>query len=180
VLISTAVVLAAAPRIRSIRHHLRDERAPIGPIRETMRRVLVRYPIGTALFEEVAFRGVLPPLLANRENSGDLASAVAFGIWHLVPTHHALVVNGIGRDKRSRLLGTLAGSAAAGVAGYVLSRIRRKTGSLLAPWLIHGAINTTSYLAVVLARPESIDSSLNLGHEERGKHADDSDDGEGT
>ncbi|HEX6299814.1 MAG TPA: CPBP family intramembrane glutamic endopeptidase [Acidimicrobiia bacterium] len=151
ILTASTAFLAVTARIPRIRHHLRDERAPIGSRRETIRRALIRFPVGTALFEEVAFRGVLPALLASATRSGDITAAGMFAIWHLIPTHHALRVNGIAQGPRSRILGTLAGSAAAGLAGYVLSRVRRKTGSILAPWLIHSAVNTTSFLAAVRA-----------------------------
>jgi membrane protease YdiL (CAAX protease family) len=151
VLTASAAFLFVASRLPWLRHHLRDERAPVLSRGETTRRALIRFPLGTALFEEVAFRGVLPALFANEARSGDLAAAGMFAVWHLIPTHHALRVNGIAQGPSSRIVGTLVGSAAAGLAGYVLSRIRRKTGSILSPWLIHSAVNTTSYLAVTCA-----------------------------
>ena len=151
VLTASAAFIIVATRLPWLRQHLRDERASVLSGGETMRRALIRFPLGTALFEEVAFRGVLPALFANEARSGDLAAAAMFAAWHLIPTHHALRVNGFAQGPRSRIVGTLVGSAAAGLAGYVLSRVRRKTGSILAPWLIHSAVNTTSYLAVVRA-----------------------------
>jgi hypothetical protein len=151
VLIASTAFLAVADRMPWVRRHLRDERAPVASRRETTRRALVRFPLGTALFEEVAFRGVLPALFASENRPGDVAAAGMFAVWHLIPTHHALEVNGIAQGPRSRIVGTVAGSAAAGLAGYVLSRVRNKTGSVLSPWLIHSAVNATSYLAVVRA-----------------------------
>lgn len=151
VLTASTAFLAITARMPRIRHYLRDKRAPAATRPEKIRRALIRFPVGTALFEEVAFRGVLPALLANETRSGDILAAGMFAIWHLIPTHHVLRVNGIAQRPRSRMLGTLAGSAASGLAGYVLSRVRRKTGSILAPWLIHSAVNTTSYLAAVRA-----------------------------
>ncbi|HEX6286081.1 MAG TPA: CPBP family glutamic-type intramembrane protease, partial [Acidimicrobiia bacterium] len=44
----------------------------------------------------------------------------------------------------------LGGSAAAGVAGLGLSWLRRRTGSLLAPWLVHATVNSAAYLAGVV------------------------------
>ncbi|MGA7271422.1 MAG: hypothetical protein WB239_10150 [Acidimicrobiia bacterium] len=44
------------------RRFLHDERA-IGTGHRIWSRALIRFPIGTALFEEVAFRGVLPGLI---------------------------------------------------------------------------------------------------------------------
>lgn len=154
VVIASSAFLAVVPRIPGVRPHLRDERAPAGPRRESMRRAFVRYPLGTALFEEAVFRGVLPALLASERRSGDLAAALAFGAWHVIPTHHALKVNGIAQGPKLRIVGTLVGSAAAGLAGLVLGRVKRKTGSIIAPWLIHSAVNTTTYLSVVRAHPD--------------------------
>lgn len=154
---ATAALLGAAiaPRVPSLASRLRDERLPAADtVTEAMRTAMVRFPLGTALFEEVAFRGILPPLLARDADpvTGDLRSAAVFALWHLIPTHRALTVNRVGATGRARLAGTVLGAAAAGLAGWGLSRIRRWTGSLLAPWLIHSSVNAASYLAVSLAR----------------------------
>lgn len=153
-MLASVAFVAGAPNLPASSALLRDERAVAGSLPEAVRRGLTRFPLGTAVFEEVAFRGVLAPLLAaGRDHSnGDLASATIFALWHLVPTHHALIINRVGSSPRTRLFGTLLGAAAAGVAGYGLSWIRRRTGSLLAPWLIHSSINAGTYLGVVLAR----------------------------
>lgn len=153
VLASIAFV-AVAPRIPALRERLHDERATAASYPEAIRRALTRFPLGTALFEEVVFRGVLPPLLAADHSrvAGDVESALVFGLWHLIPTHDVLRTNHVGRTRLTRTMGTLLGAAAAGVGGYGLSRIRRRTGSLLAPWLIHSSVNAGSYLGVILAR----------------------------
>lgn len=152
--IPALLVAILASRIPAIRHRLRDERVVVGSLPAALRRAMIRFPLGTALFEEVAFRGVLPPLLSSggSERRGDFASAAVFAAWHLLPTHHALAVNQLGGSRLARLSGTLLGAMAAGMSGYALSRLRRRTGSLLAPWLVHGSLNASSYLAVVLSR----------------------------
>jgi membrane protease YdiL (CAAX protease family) len=119
------------------------------------RRALIRFPLGTALFEEVAFRGVLPAMLGrcHRPLASDAMSAAVFGLWHLIPATRALAGNPLGRgiSPGRKLAVVLGGSAAAGAAGLALSRLRRETGSLYAPWLIHSSFNTLSYLAGVVA-----------------------------
>lgn len=147
----TALVLLTS-RIPALRRHLHDERFPHGSSSDHLYRALIRFPIGTALFEEVAFRGVLPSLLANQGRSADSSAAMAFALWHVIPTHHALTVNRIGASRRARVAGVLAGAVASGVAGYALSRIRQRAGGLFLPWLIHSAANTGSYLAVASVR----------------------------
>jgi membrane protease YdiL (CAAX protease family) len=147
-----AVIALSDRRARAV---LRDERAMIGSGSAVWRRALVRFPLGTALFEEVAFRGVLPAMLGQgrRPLASDALSAAVFGLWHLIPAARALAGNPLGQGiaPGRKLAVVLGGSAAAGAAGLALSRLRRETGSLYAPWLIHSYFNTLSYLAGVVA-----------------------------
>jgi membrane protease YdiL (CAAX protease family) len=48
----------------------------------------IRFPLGTALYEEVAFRGVLGALWTRRsgERTARTVAAAAFGAWHILPT----------------------------------------------------------------------------------------------
>jgi hypothetical protein len=157
-----ALMAISHPQTRAV---LRDERAMVTSDRGGWRRVLLRFPLGTALFEEVAFRGVLPALLrqTHRSGSAEALSAAAFGLWHLIPTGRALSGNPLGRDVSvaQRMALILGGSMAAGASGLGLARMRRNTGSLLAPWLVHSSFNSLSYLAGVAA--------LRLGDDRR-KH----------
>ncbi len=60
-------------------------------------QVTVRIPIGTVLWEETAFRGVLQAAL-RRALPGPAAIAVTsgvFGLWHIRPTIAALRINGV-------------------------------------------------------------------------------------
>lgn len=152
-LLAAVIALRSAP----LNARLRDQRLPAENLARVVRRTLIRFPIGTALFEEVAFRGVLPPLLSRDETrvSGDVRSAVVFALWHLIPAHQALRVNNFGQTRLVRLAGTLVGAIAAGVAGYALSRVRRRTDSLLASWVIHSSVNAVSYLATARVRLHS-------------------------
>jgi membrane protease YdiL (CAAX protease family) len=110
--------------------------------------VLVRIPLGTVLWEEVAFRGVLlaslqrlvPPATAVA------ASSVLFGVWHVRPTLEALTANDlVERRVAAVTLGCL-GTAAAGV---LFAELRRRSGSLVAPLLLHLAANAFGTLAAV-------------------------------
>lgn len=158
---ATAAAAAGAlamshPRGRDI---LRDERAAEAGRENVWKRALVRFPLGTALFEEVAFRGVLPALLLRGRGTwrADLLSAGVFAAWHVIPTARALAGNAMGADQSSRQRTTtvIAGSAAAGVAGLGFSWLRRRTGGLLAPWLVHAVLNTISFVAAVIAQRRS-------------------------
>jgi membrane protease YdiL (CAAX protease family) len=149
---AAALLALSGPKTRSF---LLDERAMAGTGREVLERTLIRFPVGTALFEEVAFRGVLPALLRQTRGPAwaEAISATAFGLWHLIPTRHALSGNplreGMPTGRRAAVI--LGGSAVAGFAGLGFSRMRRETGSLLAPWLTHTSYNILSYLAAVAA-----------------------------
>ncbi len=104
-----------------------------------LRAALLDVPFGTVLVEEVAFRAVLPALLAPLCGVplAVLAASVLFGLWH-VPG--ALEADG---DLRGTV-GTVAVTTAGGV---VLCALRYAAGSLLVPAALHWALNGTGTLA---------------------------------
>lgn len=157
-----ALCAASALSHPKTRMALRDDRALAESWDEMWYRTLIRFPLGTALFEELAFRGVLPGLFraSRRPWTAEAVSAAAFGLWHMIPTNRALSSNPLGREMSlsRRLAGIVAGSAAAAVSGLGLSWMRRATGSLLAPWLAHSSFNILSYLAGVVALRVSSDA----------------------
>ena len=112
-------------------------------------QVLVRIPLGTVLWEEVAFRGVLLASLLRLLSpaSAVAASSVLFGVWHIRPTLEALTTNDLveSRVATAVTLGCL-GTAAAGV---LFAELRLRTGSLAAPLLLHLAANALGTLAAV-------------------------------
>lgn len=100
-------------------------------------QAFVRIPLGTVALEEVAFRGVLVDRL------GPVAASVLFGAWHIVPTRTALDVNGVTEHRAAAIAAAVAATAA---AGLVLCRLRRSTGSLLAPAIVHAAATASATL----------------------------------
>jgi membrane protease YdiL (CAAX protease family) len=110
---------------------------------------LVFIPLGTVLFEEVIFRGVLLAALLRRTDRGYaiLTSAVVFGLWHLPP---ALTdASGDGLIGGSGIVaGTIAFTT---LAGALFSWLRLRSSSLLAPALAHVASNSFAYVAAVIA-----------------------------
>jgi uncharacterized protein len=116
-------------------------------------QVLVRIPVGTVVWEEIAFRGVLRGAL-RRVLGGRAATVVGsavFGLWHVRPTVEALEVNGLatGRGARIGLVTAVVGGTAG--AGVLLCLLRERSGSLAAPVLLHLAANCTGPLASALA-----------------------------
>lgn len=104
---------------------------------ELLRKALWTIPVGTALVEELVFRGVVLAVswrIFSARNAV-LASAVIFGLWHIPPIVH---------DGPATVLGTVAATTAAGV-GFALLRLR--TGSVIAPMLAHVATNSGALTA---------------------------------
>ncbi|MCZ6662115.1 MAG: CPBP family intramembrane metalloprotease [Actinobacteria bacterium] len=154
--LATTVALAAGAHPVT-RRYLLDQRAAGQQSRDVAYRALVRFPLGTALFEEVAFRGVVHGVwrLSGASQAGAaVASSVTFAIWHLIPASQALVGNPLASrldSRRSRVAVVLAGAVVAGLAGLGFTWMRERSGSLIAPWMTHAAINCAGYLVGVAA-----------------------------
>lgn len=106
-------------------------------------RTLVRIPLGTALFEEVVFRGVLFGLLLERgRTSAVVGSAVVFGLWHLQPARLMARLNR--RPVGPMVAGTVLLTTAAGIA---LALLRVHGGGVAFPAGLHAGLNALAYLA---------------------------------
>ena len=126
--------------------------------------LLIRIPIGTALAEEVIFRGALLGAFRRRRGrrTAILWSSALFGIWHVLPTldttlrrnRAAGALVGSGRAHR---IGTLAAIAlVTGAAGAGFAALRLRSGSILAPSVVHAALNGAGLIgAVVVSRTAS-------------------------
>lgn len=130
---------------------------------EVWRRILIRFPLGTALFEEVVFRGVMPVAFRGPKWRKEVISASAFAAWHIIPTWRTLAASVRGRSlsPEGKIAVVVGGSAAAGVAGVAFAGLRRSASSLAAPWLAHTLLNS---LALLLAtRFAGLDESPSSG-----------------
>ncbi len=124
-----------------------DERARGHTPTGAFYRAVVRFPLGTALFEEVVFRGVIDGLWRRRgDRAARVATAVAFGCWHLVPTYREFPKMAIAITPRRRVLATLGGAVVTGLSSIGFTMLRERSGGVVAPWLAHTAFNTGSYL----------------------------------
>jgi membrane protease YdiL (CAAX protease family) len=139
------VAVALVPATRAF---FEDQRAAGIGVAGLLYQVLVRIPLGTALFEEGAFRGVLLGLgrtvLGRR--AGTLTSAVLFGLWHVVPVIRVAEGNGAADDlaPAAVVAGAVASTAA---AGLVFTWLRDHSGSLAAPVLVHALVNAAAFAA---------------------------------
>jgi membrane protease YdiL (CAAX protease family) len=140
------LLIAVVPATRPL---LGDERAAGLDGRAVAYQALVRIPIGTAVWEEAAFRGVLQAALRRvmSDTAAIVVTSAAFGLWHIRPTLQALRVNGLAATRRQAVTGTCAGVAGTAAAGALLSWLRARSGRLAAPVLLHVATNSGGLIA---------------------------------
>jgi membrane protease YdiL (CAAX protease family) len=115
---------------------------------------LVAIPVGTVLFEEVAFRGVMWGLLSRDVGvrTATVVSACFFGLWHVLPAidlaRSNISVQSHTTSGRRRVSVTVLSTVAfTALAGVVFAELRRRSGSLLAPIGLHWATNGLGVLA---------------------------------
>ncbi len=143
-----AAAFALAP-VTPARKLLHDQRVAGLDRRQLAYQVLVRIPVGTVGWEEVAFRAVLPAALQRvlpRPAALVTASAL-FGLWHVRPTAEALAGNQLatGRSARTAAVGAVVAGTSA--AGAFLSYLCGRSGSLAAPVMVHLTANCAGPLA---------------------------------
>jgi membrane protease YdiL (CAAX protease family) len=116
-------------------------------------QVLVRIPLGTVLWEEVAFRGVLLAAGARVLSlpAATALSSVVFGIWHIRPTLSGLAANDVVSGPVATGVAVAVACLATAAAGVLLTGLRLRSGSLLAPVLLHVATNSLGALAAAAA-----------------------------
>ncbi len=148
-----AAVVGLGAVVPATRGFFQDERARGGGTRHVLFETLVRIPLGTALPEEVIFRGALLGLFMRRHSPVAAASmsSTLFGAWHVLPTLRTLPLNPAGarvHGNPKRTVGAvLAAVAATTLAGYGLAWLRFRSGSIAAPVVAHASLNGAAYLA---------------------------------
>jgi membrane protease YdiL (CAAX protease family) len=146
----TAVVMLIGTQLPGISDAYLDERVAGLSAGQVAYAALLRAPVGTALLEELAFRGVLLAMLAQRFSIGwaVAASSAAFGAWHIVPA--------LGLAADNAALGAVAGGqtgwaavaavVAAGLAGAFLCLLRIRYDHLIVPFAVHATATSLGYL----------------------------------
>ena len=144
------VIALVVPALRPL---LTDARVAGMEGAEITYQTLVRVPFGTVIWEEIAFRGVLLAALTRlfSVRVATAVSAAVFGVWHIRPTLSAVTANDyvdgafpVGAVVLVACLGTAA-------AGVLFTVLRLRSGSLLAPILLHLATNSLGTLAAAAA-----------------------------
>jgi membrane protease YdiL (CAAX protease family) len=149
--VAAFALAALTPATRPL---LNDQRVASLTNRQLAYQVLLRIPVGTVAWEEIAFRGVLRAALRRvlAEPAATAVASATFGIWHIRPTAEALAANRLARTRGARIAAVTAVAAGTAAAGALLSVLRDRSGSLAAPVLLHLAANCTAPLASALAR----------------------------
>jgi len=124
--------------------------------------VLLRIPVGTVAWEEIAFRGVLRAALRRvlAEPAATAVGSAVFGLWHIRPTAEALAVNRLAAGRGARILAVTTVAAWTAGAGALMCVLRERSGSLAAPVLLHLAANGAGALASALASRMQEDAGL--------------------
>ena len=113
--------------------------------------VAVRIPFGTALSEELIFRGAVLALLERRHPPFAAAAITSalFGLWHVLPALDSIAANAPDRDAPADSLSTVAGTVmTTAAAGAAFAWLRRRSGSILAPAILHAAMNAGGFIAI--------------------------------
>jgi membrane protease YdiL (CAAX protease family) len=148
-----ATVIGATAAVTPARGLFSDERVVGMSGWEASRKLLVQVPLETALAEEVLFRGALLGLVraSVTDRVAVAATALAFGVWHVLPaleSHRsnpgaADVAEGHG-GAGAVVATTVLATAAAGVA---FTWLRLRSRSVVAPVLAHAALNSLAFVA---------------------------------
>lgn len=146
-------IIGPAPR-HLINPEVRDLARPA-----LVRRIVLRIPLGTALPEEVIFRGILLSILASMIGGPGAAavSSAVFVAWHVAPTTRSIVLQRACLSRSQLTINVVGPLFATYVGGMLLSAVRLASGSLLAAVMIHWAISAVSLLA--FSRPERNDTA---------------------
>jgi membrane protease YdiL (CAAX protease family) len=149
--VAAFALAALTPATRPL---LDDQRVAGLDRRQLAYYVLLRVPVGTVAWEEIAFRGVLQAALRRvlAEPAATVVGSAVFGLWHIRPTAEALAVNRLAAGRGARIRPVTAVAAGTAAAGALFSLLRNRSGSLAAPVLLHLAANCTAPLASALAR----------------------------
>lgn len=125
---------------------------------EALLAAFVLIPLQTVLPEELIFRGVLQGT-AQRVFGVRVTLAVCaglFGLWHIASSTGLTAGNAglrevIGSGAVATAVGIGGAVLATSAAGFVLSWLRYRTTSLLAPIALHWALNATGALGAAVA-----------------------------
>jgi membrane protease YdiL (CAAX protease family) len=115
-------------------------------------RLAFRIPVGTALFEEVVFRGVLYAswLRATDLRRTVLGTGVVFALWHGVITFKSVAESQVVEAAPLIALGYLGSLLGLFVGGAAFALLRWRTGGVAGPFFFHWMVVALMTLTVWL------------------------------
>ncbi|MDM1918060.1 CPBP family intramembrane metalloprotease, partial [Mycobacteroides abscessus] len=119
---AVAAAVGASPALQPVRASMRARDIDLHPAVW----LGLHIPVGTVWSEELAFRGVLQPLATEAfgRTAGSAVQAMVFGLAHIRPA----------RAAGDSIPGTV---LVTGMFGWLLGRLRERSGSVVAPMLAH-------------------------------------------
>lgn len=139
-----AAVVVIAALVPAAGGSFDDDRVDVSFGRMLLRVVIV-IPLGTALTEELVFRGVLHGLLRDRlaTVASALVGATIFGVWHLYPVWRGFDMStGGDLGRAAAVFGTFVATFGAGL-GFVW--LRHRAGHVAASFLAHIGTNSVPF-----------------------------------
>ncbi len=152
--VTSSAIVGVGALLPSTRRYFADERVTDESPGDIALRSLVEIPLGTAVYEELVFRGVLQALATRRLGvvRGAAATSVLFGLWHVLPALSDREHNPATRDQHPGAVvgGTVLSTT---LAGALFAAQRVRSGSVVAPIVAHAATNAVAYaVAAVMNR----------------------------
>ena len=162
-------LLSIPPLLFFHRPILLDTPLEYGPIsrmtrRQLLRNVLVDVPIGIAVLEELAFRGLLYASLRRYLPAkwAIIGSSIGFAGWHFTVTATSAAESNISAAARLpgflrpfiQPIAIIGGMLTTGVAGLLFSLLRERTGNLAGPIVAHWIVDGVMIAALWLRRPQ--------------------------
>jgi membrane protease YdiL (CAAX protease family) len=182
--ITSGIGLSILPLLFFRRPVLLDTPLEYGPVakmtrRELLEEVLIRVPVSIALFEELAFRGLLYSSLRRSYSvkTSVLWSAAAFAAWHLAVTYTSAMQTNIADTlrvpERARLVvrplvvpaAVAGGMVTTGFAGIIFALLRERRRNLLGPILAHWIVDALM-IAALWERSNAVRPTRPLTEEE--------------
>lgn len=152
--VGMVVILAIGLAVPALRTLFDDDRVD-GSTWLWVYHTFIRIPFGTVGLEEVAFRAVLPGLLAVRLGvlRACIWTSLLFGLWHVLAAWNIHEVNsGVGEAVGTGLTGQVIAVSFAvlgtTIAGLWWCWVRYRSGSVLSTMIGHVASNSLSYTVV--------------------------------
>ena len=144
-------VVAVALAFPATRRLVVDRQAVEATRRQALYHVLLRIPFGTALAEEILFRGALLGILERRHapRRARALNAALFGLWHVAPTLRQIETHpqrGRVSTPARKVATVVAAVAATTLAGHWLASLRDRGRSVAAPAVAHAAVNVAGFL----------------------------------